>query len=66
MNYILKIGRKKGINSLTKLTSLDLYDMEFLSRLEWVIIKVKTRRKKSLQGDQLQKFFKKHRINTYL
>ena len=64
---LFKIGRNaKGINLLTiRLTSLDLYDMEF-AQVRMGNKKVKAVEKR-VYGDQLQKFFKKHTgMNTYL
>ncbi len=64
---LFKIGRNaKGINLVTiRLTSLDLYDMEF-AQVRMGNKKVKAVEKR-VYGDQLQKFFKKHTgMNTYL
>ena len=64
---LFKIGRNaKGINLVTiRLTSLDLYDMEF-AQVRMGKKKVKAVEKR-VYGDQLQTFFKKHTgMNTYL
>jgi hypothetical protein len=64
---LFKIGRNaKGINLVTiRLTSLDLYDMEF-AQVRMGNKKVKAVEKR-VYGDQLQTFFKKHTgMNTYL
>ena len=64
---LFKIGRNaKGINLVTiRLTSLDLYDMEF-AQVRMGNKKIKAVEKR-VYGDQLQKFFKKHTgMNTYL
>jgi len=66
-SLVFKIMRNsKGVSHIRmRLTSLDLYDMEF-AQVRMGNKKVKAVEKR-VYGDQLQKFFKKHTgMNTYL